>query len=59
MKIKIYDPMPRNPETAQKIRCAAFTRTLRVIGAVSMPDDGRKVKFVGKGKNRVKRVSYR
>jgi hypothetical protein len=67
MKLKIYDPMPRNPSTPTSVNVCAFTHDVRVRafsyveGSTQM--DARRVKYVkaSKSKNakRIKRVSYR
>lgn len=60
--MKAYDPFPRTPTTAQRVRVCAFTRAYRpeANGAINMPaPNAPRVKHVGKGKRRVKRVTFK
>lgn len=57
-----YDPFPRAPQTAQRINPCAYTRADRPAswGYVNLPaPNAPRVKFVGKGKKRVKRINYK
>ena len=51
MRLKIYDPFPRTPETAQRVNVCANTREARVIGVIAMPT--RKVRRFKSGKRRI------
>lgn len=55
----MYDPFPRAPKTAQRINPCARTREVRFasLGYVNLPaPNAPRVKYVGKGKKRIKRI---
>jgi hypothetical protein len=67
MKIKIYDPMPKAPQTPTSVNVCAFTRDVRVRSFAyvegSTQVDARRVKYIKASKHkdakRIKRVTYR
>lgn len=59
--MRVYDPFPRTPDSVRVIR-ASNGREVRFasLGYVNLPaPNAPRVKFVGKGKKRVKRINYK
>jgi hypothetical protein len=63
MKFIVHDPFPHHPSTPTNVNVCAFTRdvSMRAFGYIegSTQMDARRVKYVGKGTKRVRRISYR
>lgn len=58
--MRTYDPFPRTPSSVARVRVCANTRGdfVRATTYVNLPaPNAPRVKFVGKGKKRVKRIT--
>ena len=56
----MYDPFPKQPKTAMAVNVCARTREVRLAnyGYINLPaPNAPRVKFVGKGKKRIKRIT--
>lgn len=60
--MKTYDPFPHNPTSVPRVNVCAFMRPIRhaSFGVINLPDPkAPRVKYVGKGKKRVRRITVK
>lgn len=56
--IRAFNPFPRQPDVAMNLGVCALSREPRVVNVIQVEPLTRRVKLVGKGKKRVRRITY-